>query len=244
MKLIVLIMVLVGLLSWDSWDSAMFLSLAEKTVDNIAPLSQLAEYQITDVPIAEIDFSHDGNSLLLVQDDGVVVAWDIESHTQVALSSPVRLANGALDTQNMILACQCENKSPVSDVRVIDLESGDELIALANFGLATGIAFSDDGSRFIVEGGWTRQDSTAQVWDIAQERLLLFVGREDWTSEATFNPHNRDVVAVGLSKYQLRSGMWLPVRTCSHWRSFFPSQSLGDFSFEWVILTLIQLADS
>ncbi len=169
------------------------------TAENIDHVVKLATLTSLDTSILDIAFNTSDDALFVVEKSGNVSSWNIENdHVNfvLKLNNPIQVAFSPNVDQ---MACQCGTESPIDNIEVVSFTEKSHINLVDNFGPVNNLEFSLDGEKLAVAGGWSREESRAQIWKVKQAQLLLSFSNYQWVSKVRFSPMDNRLIAIGYA---------------------------------------------
>lgn len=143
--------------------------------------------------VSSLYLSLDGTRLVTGGDDGVVRAWTLSDHQNVAImrGHTSQVTSVAFSADGTRIASGSSDKT----VRIWDAKTGAEhLVMRGHDQRVTCVAFSPTG-RMVVSGSW---DQKAIIWNSTTgQRIHTLTGHTDWISSATFSGDELQVATGG-----------------------------------------------
>jgi WD40 repeat protein len=146
--------------------------------------------------VTYLTFTPDGKRLLAADVGGTVKVWDVKSGEEVR-SFPYTHADVrgsmVLSPDGKRLACNSEGPDHQPMVRVYDIASGDEVVALTGHASrVTCLVYSPDGKRLVTGN----EDGTVKLWDAATgQEVLTLSGHNDPIERVAFTRDGRRLVS-------------------------------------------------
>ena len=142
------------------------------------------------LPVYALDWSPDGRTLAMGTTKGSLILWDViakrRRREDLASGRWIRALRWSPDGRTLAIA------RPGESVRLLDVETGQEIDLGGSKESATALDFSPDGSTLAAGGG----DGMLRTWDAATGRPLLAVPSPVVISSLDFSPDGR-VLATG-----------------------------------------------
>ncbi|MEJ2758249.1 MAG: WD40 repeat domain-containing protein, partial [Anaerolineales bacterium] len=127
---------------------------------------QLVEGIGDEIEVTAVVFSPDGNQLFGGNFGGTIMAWDLDSGDEILLSEKPQLTGLAVHPDGVHLAVS--NGVYPGFVSMLEMSSGEQLLAIEAGNLVSNLAFSPDGNTLVT----TDIDGNLIVWDPFSGEIL------------------------------------------------------------------------